>query len=85
MSGEEDGVVLRITRKGSERVVSRWRRRCGGVCTVCNTLSAYRGFRAREETKGKGGRERDVKEGKRWREGDNDWNKIFTAAAGAGP
>lgn len=85
MSGEENGVVLRITRKGSERVVSRWRRRCGGVCTVCNTLSAYRGFRAREETKRKGGRERDVKEGKRWREGDNDWNKIFTAAAGAGP
>lgn len=47
-------------------------------------LPAYRGFRARRETKGKGVG-RDEKEGKGRREGDNDWNKIFTAAAGAGP
>lgn len=47
-------------------------------------LPAYRGFRARRETTGKGAG-RDEKEGKRQREGDNDWNKIFTAAAGAGP
>lgn len=47
-------------------------------------LPAYRGFRAERETAGKGAG-RDEKEGERRREGDNDWNKIFTAAAGAGP
>lgn len=48
------------------------------------TLPAYRGFRARRETKGKGAG-RNEKEKRRRSEGDNDWNKIFTAAAGAGP
>lgn len=48
------------------------------------TLPVYRGFRARRETKGKEAG-RDEKEERRWREGDNDWNKIFTAAVGAGP
>jgi len=48
------------------------------------TLPVYRGFRARRETKGREAG-RDEKEERRWREGDNDWNKIFTAAVGAGP
>lgn len=79
---EKYRAVLRIMRKGFERVVvPRWRRRSvHGVI-----LPAYRGFRAWRETKGKGARKGREKEGKRRREGDNDWNKIFTAAAGAGP
>lgn len=54
------------------------------VCARCVTLPAYRGFGAREETERKGAG-RDAKEGRRRREGDDDWNKIFTVAAGAGP
>lgn len=54
------------------------------VCARCNTVGVRRVQSEERETKGKGAG-RDEKEGKRRGEGDNDWNKIFTAAAGAGP
>jgi len=70
-AGRTAGTSVLPRRDPGPSVVSTMRGRCGGAHSV--TLPVYRGRREREGPRGG------------WREGGNDWNKIFTAAAGAGP
>lgn len=73
---EGDGGVLRVTRKGSESVQLS-RGEDGGDGGV---LGVQRVRERGEKLKGKGA----GRDGERERE-TTTWNKIFTAAAGAGP
>lgn len=80
--------VRRITRKRFERVVTRTTKE-GGVGVHGVTLfDGAEGVPARRETAVEGrhkGREGAREQGDWERKEDNDWNKIFTAATGAGP